>query len=129
VGELVGRDVLEQEPACAGAQRLVDVLVHVERGQDDDLARQGVGPADDLPGRREAVHRRHPDVHQDDVGPQPAGLRHRVHPVDRRPDDREIGFGVQDQPQAGAHQLLVVDDQDADRHAAAPSTVSRARTR
>ena len=34
--ELVGGGVLEQESAGAGAQRLVDVLVEVERGEDED---------------------------------------------------------------------------------------------
>ena len=34
--QLLGRVVLEHEPARAGAQRLVDVLVEVERRQDQD---------------------------------------------------------------------------------------------
>ena len=35
-GELLGRDVLEQEPAGPGAQRLVDVLVRVEGREHQD---------------------------------------------------------------------------------------------
>jgi len=37
-GELVWRDVFEQEPACAGAQCVVDVLVEVEGGEDQDAS-------------------------------------------------------------------------------------------
>ena len=60
-------DVLEQESAGSGPQRVVDVLVQVEGGQDEDprAARAGAG---ELPGGLDAVHAGHAHVHQDDVG-------------------------------------------------------------
>ena len=88
-----------------------------------------VGPGQQLPRRRQSVEAGHPDVHQDDVRAEPPRLGERLQTVDRRPDDGEVGLGVQDHPQPGAHQLLVVDDQHPDRHPAIASTASRARTR
>ena len=37
VHELLGRTILQQEPARAGAQRVIDVLVEVERREHQDL--------------------------------------------------------------------------------------------
>ena len=67
VDELRRLDVLEQEAARARAQRLEDVLVEVERGEDQDRAPRIAG-RHEPPGRLDAVHARHPDVHQDHVG-------------------------------------------------------------
>jgi hypothetical protein len=36
-GQLLGRDVLLEEAARPGLESVVDVLVEIERGQDDDL--------------------------------------------------------------------------------------------
>ena len=41
--QVLGRDVLEQEPAGPGGQRRVDVVVEVERRQDDHAGSVGVG--------------------------------------------------------------------------------------
>ena len=65
IDELVRRSVLEQEAARAGAQRLVDVLVEVERREHSTFAgsrRRARYAAS--PRCRPA---RHADVHQDDV--------------------------------------------------------------
>ena len=62
--QLLGRIVLEDEAAGAGSERLVDVLVEVERREDQD-PRAAVG-GEDAPGRLEPVELGHPDVHQDD---------------------------------------------------------------
>ena len=66
VEQPLGGDVFEQEAAGPGAQRVVDVLVQVEGGEDEDArpARSGSG---ELPGGFDAVHARHADVHEDDV--------------------------------------------------------------
>ena len=54
--ELVLFRVLEQERARPGAERLVDVLVEVERREHDDTGR--VRGGDDLPGRLDPVESR-----------------------------------------------------------------------
>src|SRR6185369_17640150 len=63
-----------------------------------------------------------------DVGPQLADAFDRLLAVARLADDVESGLRLEEEPEAGAHQLLVVDDQDADAHAS-PPTGSRAATR
>jgi hypothetical protein len=63
----IGRiDVLEQEAAGATLHRLVDVLVEIERRQDQD-PRSVVG-GEDATGRFEPIELGHPDVHQNDGG-------------------------------------------------------------
>jgi hypothetical protein len=59
--ELFRRVVLEQETAGAGAERFVDVLVEVERRQDED-PRCVIG-GEDPPRRLEPVELGHADVH------------------------------------------------------------------
>ena len=82
VEQPVGRRVLEQEPAGADAQRLVDVLVEVE-GREHQHRGLELRVGEDPLGRLQAVELRHADVHQDDVGPPAA---HDVHaPRGRRP--------------------------------------------
>ena len=69
-GEQVGgQRVLEQEPAGAGPQGVEHVLVEVERGEDHDPGGGQPIVTGDPPRRLDPVHLRHPDVHQDDVGP------------------------------------------------------------
>jgi hypothetical protein len=72
--------VLEQEPAGPGAQRGVNVLVQVIRGQDDhpDLVPAGRAsrPVQDAAGGRQPVEHWHPHVHQHDVRLERTGQRH-----------------------------------------------------
>ena len=65
----LGVGVLQQEPARPLPDRPRRGLVEVEGREHHDAGRLGV--AQQLGGRREAVHHRHPDVHQHDVGPRP----------------------------------------------------------
>ena len=65
-GELMGVRVLEEEPARPRAQRRERVLVQVEGGQHDDADVRMLGH--DAPRGFEAVHPRHPHVHQHHVG-------------------------------------------------------------
>src|SRR6185312_15648853 len=58
------RGLLEQEPAGPGAQRGVDVLVEVERGEDQHPRRRP-GSGQDVFGGGDAVEAGHADVHQD----------------------------------------------------------------
>ena len=70
----------------------------------------------DPPRGLDAVHRRHAHVHHDHVGTQPLERSDRVGAVDRLAGDLEVVGGVQDHPEAGAHQRLVVGHHDPDRH-------------
>ena len=60
-------------------------------------------------------------------GVEPARLLDRLEAVGGLADDVEVVLGVEDHPEAGAHERLVVGDQDAHRaHAAASTVVSSA---
>ena len=123
-GELLGRDVLEQEPGRAGAQRLVDVLVEVEGGEHQDAHRVLAGLREQPPRRLDPVELGHADVHQHDVGLQPRGLLDGVEPVGRLADHLEVVLGVEDHAEPGAHERLVVGDQQADAQATLSSRTS-----
>src|ERR1039457_7268178 len=56
-----------------------------------------LGGSADAPGGLQAVHSRHPDVHQHDVGARTAGQVHRLGAVDRLADHLKVIGGV-DQP-------------------------------
>ena len=128
--QVVGGGVLEEEPAGAGPECLVDVLVEVEGGQDEHA--RGAGPGGDPAGGLDAVEIRHADVHQHDLRTQPPRRLDHFFAVTRLSDHLQVRFGVQDDPEPGADKFLVVGDQDADGHGWAPfAPVSgrRARTR
>jgi hypothetical protein len=72
---------------------------------------------------------RHADVHKDDIGVVPPGGLDRLLAVTRFADHLDVGLGVQDHPEAGPHQLLVVGYDDADAHGRFASSGNRARTR
>ena len=79
--------VLEQEPAGARAQRLVDHLVEVERGQHEHPRRRRVSACE--PTRRlDAVDVGHADVHEHDVRPQLGRERDRSRAVAGLADHR-----------------------------------------
>ena len=116
VDELLGLDVLEQEAAGAGAQRVVDVLVHVERRQHDH-------PGAGVPGspriRRVASMPSMPGIRtsiRTTSGVERAAQRDRLVAVCGLAHDLEVGLDLEDHPEPGAHQGLVVGDEDADRH-------------
>ncbi len=105
--EPVGRRRLEQEPGRAGVERVVDQPVDVVRGQHQHPARQVLG--DDRPGGGDAVHHRHPDVHQHDVGSELAGEPHGLAALGGGAD-HGAAARLDDELETGAHQVLVVDD-------------------
>ena len=111
--ELFGGSVLEQEAAGAGAQSLVQVLVHVEGREHHDL-RVRAFAVEQHSSRFDAVERRHADVHQHDVRPQPERLRDGVLAVLSLADHLDVLLGVQNHAEAGPDERLVVDDQHAD---------------
>ena len=55
--DFVGRRILEEKPAGTGAQRLEDILVEPERGQDQYALSWKP------PGGFDSIDHRHPDVH------------------------------------------------------------------
>ena len=120
VDQFGGGGVLEQEAAGAGPQRLVHVVVEVERGehQHPRPGRAGRG-AEDLAGRLQPVHDRHPHVHQDDVGLQVPRLADRVGAVSGLAYHQQARLGGEHRGEALAHHRLVVGDQAPRGHAAA----------
>ena len=86
------------------------------------------GAGEDAPGGLQPVHLRHPDVHQDDVGP---GAPDRVDGLGAvgRLGDHVDAVGGQDHPEAGADQRLVVGDHDAQRRGHGASSGISAVTR
>ena len=97
-----------------GAQRLVDVLVGLEGGQDDDLDPGQVLIGADSPGGLQAVDPGHPDVHQDHVGALATGQVDRLPAVGGLADDLQVLRGVDEDPEPGADQGLVVGEQHPD---------------
>ena len=127
VDQFGGGGVLEQEAAGAGPQRLIHVVVEVERGehQHPRPLRAGRG-AEDLAGGLQAVHHRHPHVHQDHVGVQVPRLADRVGAVRGLAHHHQARLGGEDRGEALPHHRLVIGDQasrsrTAGRHAVTPS--------
>jgi hypothetical protein len=110
--------VLEQEAARAGPQRLVDVIVGLERGQDDDLHPGQGAVRGDPAGGLEAIDPGHPDVHQDHVGALGARQLHRLLAVDRLADHLDVSVRLEQHPEAGPDQRLVVGEEHPDHELA-----------
>src|SRR5262249_44596686 len=118
--QLLWRRVLQHESARAAAQRREDVLVIIE-GRDHEYPRRGPRPGlEDHPGCLQAVHDRHPEVHEHHVRSQRACLADRSGAVLCLANDLQIVGVLDEQPESAAHQRLIVSDQDGDRsvHAA-----------
>jgi hypothetical protein len=103
------------------------VLVGLERREDDDPDRVELGVRRDPTRRLDPVEPGHADVHEHDVGSMALGPVDRLVAVVGLADHLEVVLGVDECPEAGAHEGLIVREQDAD-HARSPSG-SRARTR
>ena len=115
-GDVGGVRVLEQVAGGAGLQRGPDLRLLDERGDGDDL---DVRPAAlDLGGGGHAVHVRHLQVHQHDVG-QLAGavedgeLVERAAAVAGFADDGHPRFGREVGGEPRPHDLVVVDQEHA----------------
>ena len=90
------RGVLEQETRGARAQRLEHQVIGVEGRQHQNPRR--IGHREDRLRRAQAVTARHPNVHQDDIGPVLGDDPHRVLPIDRLGNDCDAGVAPEDQP-------------------------------
>ena len=114
-GDLLRGLGLEEVAGCAGTNRSQEVLLGVGRGQHDDLA---VGCAlADVRKRREAVHARHGEVEENDVGLKRACLGDGLAAVFGLSDDVEPLLCEQARERI-SRQGVVVDDEDALGHAA-----------
>ena len=67
------------------------------------------------PGRDQAVHPGHRDIHHDDVRLQRFRLLEDVIAVSRLADDSHVGLTVDQQLQSLAHGRVVVREKDAER--------------
>ena len=74
---------------------------------------------DELAGRLDPVEHRHADVHEDHVGSCRRGGADGLARRRRLANDLDLRLGVEDRPEAPAHERLIVADQDADVTAAA----------
>ena len=113
VDEVLRSGALEQEPSCPGHQRVIDVVVVLERGHHDDRRAAAVELAEQASGR-DPVDPRHPHVHQHDVGTGTAGLRDGRRAVVRLADHDDVRLGLEDRAQAAPDERLVVDQQHLD---------------
>ena len=111
-GDLLGLGVLEHVARCTGLEGGGDLLLLDERGHGHDLRDRplGLDPADG----RDAVHVRHQQVHQDDVGLEAAGHGHALRAVGGLTDDLDVVLEFEEHPQAHPDDGMVVDDEDPD---------------
>ena len=93
----------------------------VRREDEDGAVRDLLG--EDL-RRLEPVHAGHAHVHDHDVRPAPLGERDRALTVGGLADHADVRRARQRQPQAFAHDLVVVDDQAGDLVCAQRSDMS-----
>ena len=122
-----GGAFLTRNPLAPGPERLEHVLVELERGQDDDPgARPGgrraicrVASSPSIAGIRMSI--------STTSGVSPADDRERLGAVGRLADDLDVVLGLEHRPEADADELLVVDEDDADRAGSAGSTPRSAR--
>lgn len=111
--EPLRRRVLQEKACGTRLQGPVDVFVRVERREDDDAWWGGC--SHQFPGGAQSVQDGHADVHQHhvDVGIS-GGKLECFASVSSFTDHLEVGLFLEDRPEPGANQRLVVDEQDAD---------------
>ena len=78
---------------------------------------------DERAGRLDAVHDGHLHVHEHDVGPQRARQLDGLGAVGGLADDLEVVLDREDHPEAGPHELLVVDEEHAQASRSGSGTV------
>ncbi len=89
------------------------LFVGVEGGEHDHLRR--VRPRAQPSRRGDPVHRRHAEVHQDDVRPGPPHQFLGLRAVGGLPDDLDVLGPADHQRQTGAYQGVVVHEEESDR--------------
>src|SRR3954454_24391254 len=119
VYELFRRRVLQHESARSSAQRFENVVVALERRKHEDAACD-LGVLGYLTRRFETIQIGHLDVHEQDTGLKLTAEGDCLAAIGCFPDNLEVLFGLEDHPEACAHERLVVDEEDLGRHRAAP---------
>jgi hypothetical protein len=117
--DLLSARVLGEVADRARAKGGEDRFVIGVRGEHDDTRRAAPG---DLPGGLHAVHLRHAQVHEYDVGSELVDQRHGGRPVRRGADDLDALAEPDEHGQTVAYGPLVVGDHHAQRHAGALTT-------
>jgi hypothetical protein len=102
---------LEQEAGGPGVEGAEDVVVLLEGRQDRDLDRGR--DREDFAGCRDAVEVRHAHIHENDVRGQRAGLLDGAAAVARLADDLDRLVAREHRLEAGAHEVVVVDEEHA----------------
>jgi len=119
-GQVLGAGVFDHEPASAGAQRGEDVLIEVERGQDQHTGARRFRPKTwrvaDATGGLNAVHPGHADVHDDHVQSQLGAERDGLSAVGGCAHDGQAWLRAEDHTESGAYHRVVGDDHHPDRH-------------
>jgi hypothetical protein len=115
--QLLGPGTLEQEPRGACAQCAEDVVVLLESRQDQHPG-CGSYPCQHI-GGADPVQVGHANIHQHHIRGQPARLFDGLAPGSRLANDLDVGVGGEQFDQPGAHQAVVVGDQDP-RHRRRP---------
>ena len=64
-------------------------------------------------GGGQPIENGHPDVHEHEIGPQFPGQPHSLNPVTSLAHDHEVGLGLENGPEPGADELLVIGEQHA----------------
>ena len=114
VDQLLGQVALEHVAARAHLQRLIDALAVGIHGKHDH---PGLGVAqDDLARRIDAVHLRHDDVEERDVGTQLARQADRLTAVAGGSDDFEVALRGEEVAYAVGYYSMVVGDEDPEGH-------------
>ena len=110
--QLVDRRVLQQVAAGAGEDRVHHVGVEIGDRQHDDARERREHR--DLAGRLDAVHPRHVQIHQHDLGSEIPHLPQRLGAAVRLAGDQHALL-LEQAAQPRAKQVVVVDDQDSRR--------------
>ena len=118
---------LENVADRAGVHRRQQQVGVFDHAQYQDTPRQSV--AHQRASGLEAVHVRHAQVHQNQVGVEPPGQLDGFLAVARFADDVDVRFLAQQQAQTGAGEPVVVGDQDASAHPSDGRPVSRVSSR
>ena len=113
--DVVGLGVFQQKAARPRSERVVDVLVDVERGENEDARTCEQRIRCDVARGVDAVSHRHANVHEHHVGADLLGEVDRLLAVARLARDRKSVVGVEDHAESASHKILVIGDEDAQR--------------
>ncbi len=111
--ERLRRRALQHEAARARVERGEEVVLAVEGREHEDTGRDR-GVRHDAARGLEPVDARHLHVHADHVGRERRGQAHALLAVGGLADHLDAVLALEDHADAGAHERLVVDEEDAD---------------